>query len=58
MKAKVLDGMIYDKEFCNQNRQAVIELRDEALKQADFEYAVILSRTVAILADYMDRLES
>jgi hypothetical protein len=37
-------------------RQSIIELRDEALKQNDFQWAVTLSHVVAVLAWTMEAM--
>lgn len=44
------DGMVFGKAEIEDNRQHLIVLRDAALKENQFTYAVALSHTLAILA--------
>lgn len=39
-------------------RENIIVIRDHALKEANFDWAVILSNTVAILAHVADKMEA
>jgi hypothetical protein len=48
------DGMAYDRASSQELRSKLIELRDEALKQADFEWAVNLSHVIAWMACVID----
>jgi hypothetical protein len=48
------DGMAYDRASSQELRSKVIELRDEALKQNDFEWAVNLSHVIAWMACAID----
>lgn len=45
----------FDSSAIEDNRNEVIKLRDEALKQGDFHYAVVLSYTIALLAELLKR---
>jgi len=56
MKTLKLDGITYDVPFVRDLRESMIRLRDEALKQAEFEYAVSLSHVIALLQHYIANL--
>lgn len=47
----------YDRQASLDLRNAIIELRDEALKQGDFEWAVKLSHVVAWMAVAIEKLQ-
>lgn len=49
-----VEGIDYTPEGVAELREAVIELRDEALKQNAFEHSVMLSHVIAILAYYVE----
>ena len=49
MSQITFDGMTFGPDEIRSNRQKIIELRDTALKKNDFDYAVVLSHTVALL---------
>lgn len=49
MEPLVLDGITYTKDFLEDLRQTCIILRDSALKEGLFDYAVPLSHTIAAL---------
>ena len=51
-----VQGVDYRPEAIDDVRRLVIELRDAALEQAKFEWAVGLSHAIAYLADYRDLL--
>jgi len=53
-----VDGVLYTREGVEDIRQQVIKLRDSALEQADFWWAVTLSHTIAYLAEYADLLKA
>lgn len=50
-------GIDYDADMIREHRNLIIELRDEALRQDDFEWAVNLSNTVALLAEFANLIE-
>lgn len=50
-------GIDYDADMIREHRNLVIELRDEALRQGDMTWAVNLSHTVALLAEFADLIE-
>jgi len=52
-----VDGVDYTPSGVEDIRQQVIILRDGAIKQSDFTWAVILSHTIAYLAEYADLLK-
>ncbi len=49
-KPPEVDGVSFTPEAIEDIRGVVIELRDEALKQREFDYAVALSHAIAMLA--------
>ena len=51
------DGMTYDRAESLALRQEIIELRDEALKQGDFEWSIKLSHVVAWMAKAIEFLQ-
>lgn len=57
IEIEVVDGIPYDTDFCMRNREMLIVLRDAALKAGNFEFAVGLSHTIAIMANYIKLLE-
>lgn len=49
MKRPVINDTTFGPEEVMEHRKLIIELRDGALKQNDFQWAVILSVTVGLL---------
>lgn len=49
MKTINIDNVVFDKQAVLDNRESIIKFRNEALAQADFEYVIILSFTIALL---------
>jgi hypothetical protein len=58
MASIIFDGMEFGPEEIEDNRSSVIKLRDEALKQNSFGYAISLSHTIALLAELKRRVEA
>ncbi len=49
-------GQLYDNETLTEHREQIIHLRDNALLQGDFQWSVILSHTVGILAKMIEMM--
>lgn len=58
LKVHTLDGVTYDKATVTQQREYLITLRDEALRQNEFYDAIYLSHCIALLAHVISELES
>lgn len=56
MKAQTIDGITYDAGAVQNLRAEMIRLRDEALAQTEFDWAVMLSHVIAALGCYRDEL--
>lgn len=54
---KTTDGVTYDAAAIRDLRESVIEMRDAALANSAFDWAVSLSHVVAVLAHYADELD-
>ena len=52
--ARFIEGIDYSPEGIESAREELITLRDGALEQAEFLWAVILSHAIALLADYKE----
>lgn len=57
MKAVTVNDTAYDAETVRAHRDLIIQLRDEALRQNDFEWSIILSCTVGLLFEMAKLLE-
>lgn len=53
-RQREIDGIDYTVDSIEDIRNQLIILRDEALKQNEFSWGVLLSHTIAHLADYRD----
>jgi hypothetical protein len=51
-----VEGIDYSPETIEDARLELIVLRDSALKQAEFKWAVLLSHVIAYMSDYAEFL--
>lgn len=58
VKQVLINDTLYGPEEVDDHREQIIELRDHALKNNQFEWAIILSITVALLATLSSELNS
>lgn len=57
MKQVEINDTLYGPEEVHEHRELIIQLRDNALKQGNMEWALILSITVALLQVLQSELE-
>lgn len=57
MKAFKIDGILYNKASIAGLRETLIDIRDEELKQNDFDRAVFFSHIVMLLSRLQEEME-
>lgn len=57
MKTVLVNDTVYDAEGVRKHREHIIDLRNSALDNANFDWAVILSITIGLLHELSKTLE-